>query len=149
MGSDIDSTTAVIFKTTDSGLNWENQEIDTQQALLSVYFINKDTGYVVGNGGTILRTRNGSTMGIDNRRIEERPFKIHPNPTQSSITIELQTQPSKNTNLTLSNTNGQQLISQPITEPQTEIDIRHLPNGIYIVKVWNDKDVMVRKVIKQ
>ena len=36
-----------------------------------------------------------------------------------------------------------------ITEPQTEIDISHLPDGIYIVKVWNDKDVMVRKVTKQ
>ena len=74
---------------------------------------------------------------------------IYPNPTHSSITIELPTQPSKNTSLTLSNTNGQQLITQPITEPQTEIDISHLPVGIYIVKIWNDKDVMVRKVIKQ
>jgi hypothetical protein len=74
---------------------------------------------------------------------------IYPNPTYSTITIELPTQPSKNTILTLSNTNGQQLITQPITKPQTEIDISHLPKGIYIVKVWNDKDVMVQKIIKQ
>jgi spore cortex formation protein SpoVR/YcgB (stage V sporulation) len=74
---------------------------------------------------------------------------IFPNPTSTTITIELPTQPSKNTSLTISNTNGQQLISQPITKPQTEIDISYLPVGIYIVKVWNDENVMVRKVVKQ
>ena len=74
---------------------------------------------------------------------------IYPNPTHSTITIELPTQPSHNTSLTISSTNGQQLIIQPITKPQTEIDVSHLPVGIYIIKVWNDKDVMVRKIIKQ
>ncbi|NQT78594.1 MAG: T9SS type A sorting domain-containing protein [Bacteroidetes bacterium] len=74
-------------------------------------------------------------------------FKAYPNPAQSTITIELPAQPSNNTNLTILNTNGQQLINQPISEPQTEIS--HLPTGIYIVKVWNDKDVMVQKVVKQ
>jgi hypothetical protein len=76
-------------------------------------------------------------------------IRIYPNPSHSSINIELPTQPSKNTTLTISNTNGQQLITQAIIEPQTEIDISHFPAGIYIIKVWNDKDVMVRKIIKQ
>jgi hypothetical protein len=76
-------------------------------------------------------------------------ISIYPNPAHTTITIELPTQPSKNTTLIISNTNGQQLITKPINKPQTEIDISHLPAGIYIVKVWNDKDVMVRKVIKQ
>lgn len=149
VGSDTDSTTAVIFKTTDSGLNWENQEIDIPQVLLSVYFVNKDTGYVVGNGGTILRTKNGSTMGFNDWEIEVRTVNIHPNPASEMIFIELSYTPIKKTSLTISNTNGQQLVTQPITEPQTEIDISYLPAGIYIVKVWNDKDVMVQKVIKQ
>ena len=76
-------------------------------------------------------------------------IQIYPNPTQSTITIKLPTQPSKNTTLTISNTNGQQLITQPITESKTEIDLTHLPAGIYIVKVWNDREVMVKKIIKQ
>ena len=73
---------------------------------------------------------------------------IYPNPSSSSITIDLQTQPLKNTFLTISNTNGQQLISQPISKPQTKIDISYLPVSIYIVKVWNERDVMVRKMVK-
>jgi hypothetical protein len=74
---------------------------------------------------------------------------IYPNPSHSSITIKLLNQQSTNISLTISNTNGQQLITQPITKPQAEIDISDLPTGIYIVKVWNDKEVMVQKVIKR
>jgi len=76
-------------------------------------------------------------------------ISIYPNPSHSSITIELPTQPSKNTSLTISNTNGQKLITQAITEPKTEINIAQLPTGIYIVKVWNVREVIVRKVIKR
>ena len=76
-------------------------------------------------------------------------FSLYPNPTRSAINIDLQTIPSNNTHLTISNTNGQEVITRKITEPKTEIDINSLPSGIYIVKVWNDKNVMVQKVIKQ
>jgi len=85
---------------------------------------------------------------VDELNLSNRLF-IYPNPSSTQITIETTTTPRKNTSLTISSTNGQQLITQPITEPQTEIDISHLPVGIYIVKVWNDKDVIVRKIIKQ
>lgn len=88
-------------------------------------------------------------VNIEEGKSDHLSFFVYPNPSSSTITIELPTQQSQNTTLTLSNTNGQQLIIQPITAPQTEIDISHLPVGIYIVKVWNDKDVMVQKVIKQ
>ncbi|NQT78595.1 MAG: T9SS type A sorting domain-containing protein [Bacteroidetes bacterium] len=44
---------------------------------------------------------------------------------------------------------GQEIITRQIQDPKTEIDISNLPAGIYIVKVWNDKNVMVQKVIKE
>ena len=76
-------------------------------------------------------------------------ISIFPNPSSSKITIELSRSPQNSTHMTMYNPNGQQLITQPITKPQTEIDISYLPVGIYIVKVWNDKDVLVQKVVKQ
>ena len=89
--------------------------------------------------------------GVDESVVssQQSAINIYPNPSSNSITIELPTQPSKNTTLILSNTNGQRLITQTITESKTEIDITHLPTGIYIVKVWNDKEVMVQKVVKE
>ena len=76
-------------------------------------------------------------------------ISIYPIPAQSAISIELPTTPSNNTYLTLSNTNGQEVLSRLITNLKTEIDISHLPANIYIVKIWDDKNVMVQKVIKQ
>lgn len=35
-----------------------------------------------------------------------------------------------------------------ISKSKTEIDISHPPAGIYFIKFWNDKYVMVQKVIK-
>jgi len=84
-----------------------------------------------------------------NENITNHKFQIYPNPSSTQITIELPYTLQKNTSLTISNTNAQQLIAQPIIKQQTEIDISSLPTGIYIVKVWNDKGVMVQKVIKQ
>ena len=38
---------------------WNPQTSNTTATLRSVYFINNDTGYTVGNSGTILKTTDG------------------------------------------------------------------------------------------
>lgn len=76
-------------------------------------------------------------------------LSIYPNPSSNHITIEMPTTPSQNTVLTICNLNGQQLITQPITEPQTVVDVSELPQGVYFVKVMDDERVMVGKVVKK
>jgi len=74
---------------------------------------------------------------------------IYPTPSSSQITVELSETPHKKTIISFFSISGQELISQELVDSKTEIDISDLHTGIYIVKVWNDKQVMVRKVIKQ
>ena len=74
---------------------------------------------------------------------------FYPNPAYSSFTIELQTAPLNSTFLTLSSTSGLNVYTTPIVETKTQIDISHLPAGIYIIKVRNDKSSMVRRLIKR
>lgn len=50
-----------IFKTTDGGTNWVEQESGTNKTLYSVFFINANTGFAVGLDGIILKTTNGGT----------------------------------------------------------------------------------------
>jgi hypothetical protein len=138
-----------ILNTANGGQTWNDQSIESDNDFLGVYFIDQYNGWAVGFNGFIVHTDNGGIVGVEYLNIEADNFKIYPNPSSNQITIELPTTPQKNTTLTISNTNGQQLILQPIAESQTEINITHLPAGIYIIKVWNDKDVMVRKVIKK
>ena len=74
-------------------------------------------------------------------------LSIYPNPSSYQITIETPITPNKNTFLTIYNQCSQQLITRPITEPKTEIDISSLPAGIYIVKVQSKKEVITRKLV--
>ena len=74
-------------------------------------------------------------------------LSIYPNPSSYQITIETPITPNKNTFLTIYNQCSQQLITRPITEPKTEIDISSLPAGIYIVKVQSKKEIITRKLV--
>lgn len=80
---------------------------------------------------------------------ERLQVNLFPNPANTAINIRVTGGKSAIGNIAVFKINSQQLISQPITESQTEIDISHLPAGVYIVKVWNDKKMMVQKVVKQ
>ena len=51
----------IIYKTTDSGASWKQQNSRTLYTLLSVYFADSQTGWAVGELGVILRTTNGGT----------------------------------------------------------------------------------------
>jgi len=46
----------VILSTIDSGDHWHLQESGTTRYLKSVYFIDEHTGWIVGDGGLILKT---------------------------------------------------------------------------------------------
>jgi len=72
---------------------------------------------------------------------------IYPNPALNSITIE---SPSIINNKTISiyNIQGQLLLKQSSTQAKTEIDIRFLAKGIYIVKVESTDNVIVKKFVK-
>jgi hypothetical protein len=51
--------------------------------------------------------------------------------------------------MTIFNINGQQIIMRQITEQQTVVDVSGLPQGVYFVKVSNERTVMVGKFVKQ
>jgi len=55
----------IVIKTNDAGLTWECQLNDPDlKNLNSIYFVDADTGYISGNEGTILKTKNGGANWI-------------------------------------------------------------------------------------
>jgi hypothetical protein len=75
-------------------------------------------------------------------------LQIFPNPSSSFITVSLKVNYSGST-LSIFNLNGQEILRQTIFETKTQIDISHLPSGIYIVRVMNEREVKVGKIVKE
>lgn len=88
---------------------------------------------------------------VDELAIRNQPsaVRIYPNPSTTSITIELpRNTPINNTFLTIFNVNIQQVITRDLTETITVIDGSLLPSGIYLARVSDGKTVMVVKFVK-
>jgi photosystem II stability/assembly factor-like uncharacterized protein len=49
----------IILRTTDGGATWQPQISSSNRALLGVFFIDANTGWAVGEAGTILHTTTG------------------------------------------------------------------------------------------
>ena len=78
----------------------------------------------------------------------EPAFSIYPNPASTQITISTPTTPEKNTFMTIYSANGKQLIERQLAEQQMVVDVSWLPQGVYFVKVADDRTVMVGKFVK-
>jgi photosystem II stability/assembly factor-like uncharacterized protein len=54
----------VIINTTDGGISWNSQISGTTNNLFSIHFADSQTGWAVGNAGTVLKTNDGGTNWI-------------------------------------------------------------------------------------
>jgi hypothetical protein len=138
----------IIVKTTDGGTSWIELTSGTSKALYAVYFPKADTGYAVGENGTILKTINGGGVGIYETSDDQTHFKIYPNPASELISVESPVIPG-NTRLTVSDLQGRVLKEMEIMGLKTQIGIRDLPSGIYFLRVKNAKLVETLKLIKR
>ncbi len=88
------------------------------------------------------------TLGISNLISDK--IKIYPNPAKENLIIELmESKISQRTTISIYNIQGQlcrQIISN---QSKTEVDIKDLSAGIYIIKVNNDKETLQGKFVKK
>ncbi|MFA6924529.1 MAG: T9SS type A sorting domain-containing protein [Bacteroidales bacterium] len=87
----------------------------------------------------------GSVEDINSMGINS---KIYPNPASTQITIELPKKEEQSI-ITIYNLNGEELIKQQIKNNKTDVDISELQSGVYFIKIVNNKNVEIKKIIKQ
>jgi photosystem II stability/assembly factor-like uncharacterized protein len=136
-----------ILKTSNGGTDWKIQNSGTSHNLISVFFTDANMGYAVGDSGTILKTTNGGGLGVNDQPSSLNYLKIYPNPIKDKITIELLI--TGNTQFSIINVSGQELMMGQITDNKTKIDASNLPKGVYFVKLTNKQTLEVRKIIKE
>lgn len=110
----------IILKTVNAWTTWTALTSGTSSNLWSVYFPDADTGYTVGDNGTMLRTINGGgfPVGLTDLDSKSNTIKIYPNPSSTEITIETSSISTQN-HLSIMSLSGQQLFTRQITESKT------------------------------
>ena len=88
-----------------------------------------------------------TVVGLNDPIASDGNITFYPNPASNQISIQTSAISGRN-KLTISNLNGQELITRQITEPSTSLDISSLPSGVFIVKVIGEKGLQVGRFIK-
>ncbi len=88
----------------------------------------------------------GSTVPVTEPR-EHFSIQVMPNPASATVQIITNEYFTKIKSLQLFNTAGQLLLQKTASGAQTELDVSHLPEGIYFVKVAIEGRVETRKVV--
>ena len=87
---------------------------------------------------------NGISMAVN-----KLGFEIYPNPTENMVTIKLNSIDYNNCNVRIVNMIGQYIHTQKASE-FTSIDLSKLSNGIYIVQIINNDELIAQeKIIKK
>ena len=112
--------------------------------------INNVTSYKVtaynefGNSSTIVNITVGS-LSTNSFEVSNN-LKIYPNPTSSSITIELKN--LDNVILEVFDITGKEMMKQNLYISSNAINIEKLPSGIYLFKINSDQGNAISKVVK-
>ena len=140
----------IILKTIDGGNTWTNQFTLNSYNLNSVFFINMNVGFAVGNIGTIIKTKNGGEIGISELPNKMENTFIYPNPTSDKLYINLLSiNDFQNTTVSIYDLQGQLLINQTVYHVKTGINISHLSKGVYIIKLNTIHTKYFSKFVKE
>jgi hypothetical protein len=148
---------AVILHTTDGGATWTNVSLPTTNVLAAVCWTDANTGTAVGENGTILRTANAGTTGVEADRQRKTPQDFllgqnYPNPFNPTTTIRYALPYRSRVNLTVYNTLGQQ-VAIPIHAQQeagsyeVKFDGSALASGVYFYRLQTGGFVDTKKLL--
>lgn len=95
----------------------------------------------LGGGGGL------RSVGAENNKVINlaNSVKLYPNPVMDVLNIEMQNNDA--TNLIISNISGQLLIKHDLITENRSIDMHSLPNGVYLVSIYNNKSLITTKKI--
>ena len=134
-----------ILYTNDAGVTWSNQTSSVSDPLFDVFFIDNNIGYAVGMNGSIIKTVNGS-VGI-NEELQTSFIKVYPNPTIDFINIELETKQNIE-RIIVSDITGNEIINKTNIS-NNEINVTSLRSGSYLVHIYSEQKVFIKKIIKK
>jgi type IX secretion system substrate protein len=95
-----------------------------------------------------LQWQTGTTSIVSNQSVAG-GIEVFPNPFADHIAVRVTLNNFLPSNLEMYHENGQKVISKIWQEDIMEIGTDSLPDGVYFIKIFNDRKEYIRKVIKQ
>ena len=136
-----------IFATVDGGLNWVNQNTSNMVFPFSIFFTDSLTGYIVGDSGKVLKTTNGG-VGFFEQNVNTNSLSIYPSPCNGKFTLSVAEKPNKSKSIYVSTITGKLIYKKEnVFDNVFQVDLTKEARGIYFVKVIQQNNVMVGKVI--
>ncbi len=135
---------SVIYSSSNGGNNWMKQRTPTDYSLNSVSFVNPNTGWIVGNTGTILKTTLGiiSEVNLPSTNLPKviNLFQNYPNPFNPNTTIKFETTSKSHVELKIFDILGKEvksLINQYLAPGSYSVEFNgtSLPSGIYFYRM--------------
>ena len=111
------------------------------------FYGNKVAAKVTTIGETV--TTYTSVAGVDNFEISDLTISVYPNPADEFLAIQLATLVKQQVNVELFDMNGAKITSTVINTGSTiaYLDTRTLYNGVYMLRLTNDNEVITKKVV--
>jgi mannan endo-1,4-beta-mannosidase len=99
-----------------------------------------------GGSGARMDTSLPEETAVEEQSVD---FATYPNPTTGLLSITLPEDFKDGTELKILNGTGYPVLRKTIKERAHTLDISNVPSGMYIIKAFNGKRILIQKLIKQ
>lgn len=137
-----------ILKSTNRGGSWVHQFSGTNLWLKAVCFFDKDNGLIAGTSGLILKTNDGGVLGIAEFAENKHTCNIYPNPSKDILWIEMPAD-TKKIIASIIDIHGRSVITENLSGERISINIKDLPSGVYMIRLFSDRNIIIERFIKE
>ncbi len=112
-------------------------------------FTNKYYWVMTVKNGCLQKNYYNKPTGVVNTLTNDAELKVYPNPATTAVNVEIGNYTGKNMQLNMFDLAGRMLKNVPVTQAKTQIDIAELPQGVYLISVYeNGVKVGVSRFVK-
>ena len=147
-----------IYKTTDSGDNWEYQSSNSSSFLSQVKMDDKNDGWIIGKNGLVLNTQNGGNITSADQKLEESIidnyylFQNYPNPFNPSTKITYSVASLGSVTLKIYDVLGREVLTlvneeKPAGRYEVNFNAGHLASGVYFYQIKAGDFIQTKKML--
>ncbi|MBP5663257.1 MAG: T9SS type A sorting domain-containing protein, partial [Bacteroidales bacterium] len=86
--------------------------------------------------------------GVEQHSVSDSRCRVYPNPVSSSAYVVIESDAS-NLEAMLYDMSGRQLMRQTVTSGVNHLDMQAYAPGCYFIKIYDGKNIITKKIIKQ